>query len=226
MDAIVASALPKEQLIVQSFWPPNLDAARAKLPGVALSFLTLEQANEGGPEFAKARGYHWVSPGGVPSAAYVERAHAQGLKVVPYTLNSAADVRAAAEAGVDAVITDDPLMARRALGIADPPAPAAPPSSGPSSQRAPRVTLRRVARRLRTVRRRRRLPVRVQASEPATLSLALLRGRRVIARRTVAAGPRARVVAFRVARSRLRGRRVSLRVEAGGLARALRLRLG
>jgi glycerophosphoryl diester phosphodiesterase len=94
MDTVVAARFPKERLIVQSFWPPNLDAARVKLPGVALSYLTLQP--EGGIEYAAARGYQWVSPGGAPNAAYVQRAHALGIKVVPYTLNEPADVKAAA----------------------------------------------------------------------------------------------------------------------------------
>ena len=46
MDTVLASRLPLERLIVQSFWPPNLDVAAARAPGVALSFLTLEP--EGG----------------------------------------------------------------------------------------------------------------------------------------------------------------------------------
>jgi hypothetical protein len=40
-----------------------------------------------------------------------------GLDVAPFTLDAAADVRAARAAGVDAVITDDALMAARALGL-------------------------------------------------------------------------------------------------------------
>ena len=47
--------------------------------------------------------------------AYVREAHAAGLKVVPFTLDRASEVRAAAKAGVDALITDDPVMAARVL---------------------------------------------------------------------------------------------------------------
>jgi hypothetical protein len=39
------------------------------------------------------------------------------LDVAPFTLDAAADVRAARAARVDALITDDPLMAARALGL-------------------------------------------------------------------------------------------------------------
>ena len=54
------------------------------------------------------------------SADYVRRAHAARLDVAPFTLNRRADVRAARSAGVDALITDDPLMAARALGLRPP----------------------------------------------------------------------------------------------------------
>jgi len=45
----------------------------------------------------------------------VQAAHAAGVKVVPYTLDTAGEVRAARAAGVDALITDDPTMARKVL---------------------------------------------------------------------------------------------------------------
>jgi len=134
MEVIAAARLDPARLIVQSFDPSNLDVAEEELPGVQTSYLTLSPSNEGGPPYAAARGYEWISPGGVPSAAYVQRARALGLRVVPYTLNTPADVRAAAASGVDALITDDPVMARKALGR---PAPAAPAAGEPASPPAP-----------------------------------------------------------------------------------------
>ncbi len=50
----------------------------------------------------------------------MDRAHAEKVRVVPYTLNQREDVKAAADAGVDAVITDDPLMAMKTLDTAHP----------------------------------------------------------------------------------------------------------
>ena len=117
MAAVAASGLPKERLIVQSFWPPNLSAAKARLPGVETSLLTLAQANEGGPGFALANGQQWVSPAWPVTPDYVARAKAGGLKVVPYTLNEAAEFRASRVARVDALITDDPALAARTLGL-------------------------------------------------------------------------------------------------------------
>lgn len=118
MDAVVASGIPAADVIVQSFWPANLEVARLRLPGVETSLLTLAELNGGGPAYAAALGHEWVSPAWPVSADYVAQAHLLGLRVVPFTLDRAADVQAAAQAGVDAIITDDPVMAERALGLA------------------------------------------------------------------------------------------------------------
>ena len=117
MDVVLASRIPRPQLIVQSFWPPNLSVARSRLPGVQTSFLTLASANSGGPAFAAANAYNWVSPGWPIDAGYMAQARSTGRRVVPYTLDAAADIKAAAALRVDAVITNDPLMAQRALGL-------------------------------------------------------------------------------------------------------------
>ena len=115
VDAIAASGVPSRQLIMQSFWPPTLDIVEQRLPAVATSLLTNEQMNLGGPIFAAARGYEWVSPQfGNDFAAVATTAHALGLRVVPWTLDTPADLRAAATGGADAVITDDPPMAAAA----------------------------------------------------------------------------------------------------------------
>src|SRR3712207_3783056 len=110
MDAVLASRLPKDRLIVQSFWPPNLDVAERRLPGVTQALLTLAQANEGAPEFAASRGYEIASPAWPIDRDLVERAHGRALKVVPYTLDTEAAVAEAAAIGVDALFTDDPAM--------------------------------------------------------------------------------------------------------------------
>ena len=113
--AIVASGMPRSRVIVQSFWPPDLEVVRSELPGVATSLLTLSAANSGSLGFAAARGHKWVSPEWPVDQSYVNQAHGLGRKVVPFTLNRAADVKAAAALGVDAVISDDPYRARRAI---------------------------------------------------------------------------------------------------------------
>ena len=114
-QALRATGFPQERMIVQSFWPPNLDAARPILPDAQLSFLTLEQMNAMAPAYAAANDYDWVSPGNV-TPGFVQMARALGRKVVPYTLNTAPAIASAAAAGVDAIITDDPVLAERVLG--------------------------------------------------------------------------------------------------------------
>jgi glycerophosphoryl diester phosphodiesterase len=113
--AIDRAGVAQERLIVQSFFPPNLAAARAALPGVALSTLTVKAGEATSIQSAVDAGAAWVSPQFPVDAAYVEAAHAAGLKVVPFTLNTEADIRTAAQLGIDAIITDDPVMAQRVL---------------------------------------------------------------------------------------------------------------
>jgi glycerophosphoryl diester phosphodiesterase len=120
MDAVIASGIPRRQLIVQSFIPANLDVALQRLPGVRTSLLALQSFNELFLQAAADRHYDLISPEWPVTADYVTRAHSMGLDVAPFTLNAAADVRAARKARVDALITDDPLMAGRALGLRPP----------------------------------------------------------------------------------------------------------
>jgi glycerophosphoryl diester phosphodiesterase len=117
MDAVIASRIPRSQLIVQSFVPSNLDVAVQRLPGVATSLLSLQATNELDLQVAFDRDYDIISPEWPVSADYVHRAHANGLDVIPFTLDSATDVRAARSAKVDELITDDPLAAARAMGM-------------------------------------------------------------------------------------------------------------
>lgn len=115
--AIKASNFPPERLIVQSFWPPNLDVIEQDpyFEKTPTSFLTLEQTNDGGPALAAESGYEYVSPAWPVDDAYVAEAHGLGLRVVPYTIDEADGIREAEGVGVDAVITNDPRMARAAL---------------------------------------------------------------------------------------------------------------
>jgi glycerophosphoryl diester phosphodiesterase len=126
-EAIAASGVPLSHLIVQSFWPANLDVAKQLLPGVELSYLTLSSYNAGGPAAAQDRGYQWISPQWPVDAAYIGDAHARGLQIVPFTLDNAGDIDAATRAGVDAMISNDPRVARRVVRRAVGPRPRIPP---------------------------------------------------------------------------------------------------
>jgi glycerophosphoryl diester phosphodiesterase len=117
MDAVIASRIPRSQLIVQSFTADNLDVAAQRVPGVATSLLSLQAINEVYLQVAFDRDYDIISPEWPVTADYIRRAHGNGLDVIPFTLNTAADVRAASAARVDELITDDPLGAARAMGL-------------------------------------------------------------------------------------------------------------
>jgi len=116
LDVVAASGFPRNRLVIQSFWPPNLLAAQLFLPGAATALLTQPATNLAGAIGAGLLGYTWWSPAWPITASDVRLAHLLGRRVVPYTLDTASDIGAAAAAGVDAVITDDPAMARATLG--------------------------------------------------------------------------------------------------------------
>lgn len=50
------------------------------------------------------------------TAALVKEAHAQGVKVLPWTVNTAQDMQAQASLGVDGIITDDPATLVKLFG--------------------------------------------------------------------------------------------------------------
>ncbi|HEX8086798.1 MAG TPA: glycerophosphodiester phosphodiesterase family protein [Solirubrobacteraceae bacterium] len=127
VETLQVAELPSSQLIVQSFWPPNLDVSERLMPTVPTSLLTLAPMNDGAPAYAAAHEYEWVSPAAPPSRQAVSGAHETGRQVVPYTPDDPDAVKATAAAAVDAIITDDPVMARRALLEVEPPPPAVPP---------------------------------------------------------------------------------------------------
>jgi glycerophosphoryl diester phosphodiesterase len=138
--AIAASGVPPSNVIVQSFWPANLDVAKRMLPGAELSLLTLAALNDGGASFAQANGYHWVSPQWPEDAGYVAQAHSLGRRIVPYTLDGGEQIEAATRMGVDAVISNDPRLARRSVKAAVGPAPPIPAPPGRGECRATRAS--------------------------------------------------------------------------------------
>src|SRR5215213_3921928 len=119
MDAVKAAGLSRSQLLIQSFLSTNLDVAKQRIRRVRTSALALG-VSDALVALAKDNGYDYISPQWPVAADFVRQAHRAGRLVLPYTLNERADVRAAAKAKVDGVITDDPLMAARALGLVPP----------------------------------------------------------------------------------------------------------
>lgn len=109
---LLADALTRHKLvgrtIVQSFDFRTLHAMKQLLPQVRLSALY-----SGVPrdfvKIAREAGAGIVSPHfRLVTAAEVKKAHDAGLVVVPWTANTPNDWRKLVDAGVDAIITDDP----------------------------------------------------------------------------------------------------------------------
>ena len=190
MDVVLDSGIPASQVIIQSFTPANLDVAEARMPDAQFALLSLAGTNDLAIDVAASNGWDWVSPAWPIDGAYVDRAHGRKLKVVPYTINQAPDVEKAAKAGVDALITDDPLMALQTL------------DTEPAE-----VEVEARSRKLRKVRRRGKLRVRISSNEPATTELtAHLKGMLLGARTVTFDEAGGRTLALRVERGPLKGR--------------------
>ncbi len=111
-NTIKASGVPSSQLIIQSFTLGNLEHAKVIMPDVDLSILTLNALNEAGLEWAGTGGFQWVSPQWPVDQNFISRAHRAGFQVVPWTIDTAADMKTATKLGSDAIITNDPTVAR------------------------------------------------------------------------------------------------------------------
>jgi glycerophosphoryl diester phosphodiesterase len=111
LDAVVASGIPKSLVLIQSFYPPNID--RAKAAGFQTSYLTTPGNERNGLTFARTQGYNVLAPSWPVAnpAQLVADAHEAGINVVPYTINQKSQIDAAKKAGVDGIITDDPTLA-------------------------------------------------------------------------------------------------------------------
>jgi glycerophosphoryl diester phosphodiesterase len=113
LNTIGASHIPKRQILLQSFLPDNITPARRR--GYRTALITFSGANGKALALARRGGYPVLEPQWPVPAGLVKRAHAAGRKVIPFTLDTRGAVMAAAGAGVDGIITDDPPMARAAL---------------------------------------------------------------------------------------------------------------
>lgn len=118
-------------LLFSSFWPPNLDAMRAEVPGARYALLTEGRVDPeqdvppGSPRFpclsnllfSVARGYDEIQPDhetpDIPEC--VRAAHAAGVRLSVWTVDDRAGMVAMVEAGVDGIITNRPDRLLRLL---------------------------------------------------------------------------------------------------------------
>ena len=112
---LLAAGIGAQRLTVQSFWAADVAVLGALLPGVRTSLLVPSAFEETGIESAIVVGADAVGLAWPVAPETIREAQTRGLYVMTYTVNDSDEVRAAARAGVDAVITDDPTAARRAL---------------------------------------------------------------------------------------------------------------
>lgn len=138
--AAVRAAGLAQRVTVQSFDWRTLREVRARAPDIATVCLTIESSSmdtvrpeaDGASRWhaglkladhegsivalAKAAGCGTWSPHfRNVDAARVSQARALGLKVLPWTVNDPAEMERLVRLGVDGLITDDPLVARRTL---------------------------------------------------------------------------------------------------------------
>ncbi|MDD1677529.1 MAG: glycerophosphodiester phosphodiesterase [Methanomicrobiales archaeon] len=111
---VITSAQAK-RIILVSFLAEALARAEQLLPAVPRGLI---YSTAGRDPFADARSVNasFILPRfDQADAEMIGEAHAQRLRVILWTLNTADDLHAAAVMGADAVATDDPCMARSVL---------------------------------------------------------------------------------------------------------------
>jgi len=119
--AAVLDARPpaeRERFVVSCFHEPTVDRVRTAAPGLATAWLTLGFADPGA-DVARlaAAGHAAVHPHhSAVDAEVVTLAHAAGLAVNTWTCDLPDRIRWLADAGVDGIVTNDPVLALEALG--------------------------------------------------------------------------------------------------------------
>jgi glycerophosphoryl diester phosphodiesterase len=111
-----------ERVFFSSFNPLALLRMKRLLPQTPIGLLAMA-----GGSGALARswlgrllGYQSLHPeAGDVTTRLVERTHRAGARVMVYTVNTAAEMRRLFDLGVDAIFTDDPVLARQTLSVPD-----------------------------------------------------------------------------------------------------------
>lgn len=131
---VVRDAGMTQRVAIQSFDWRTLQLVQRLEPGMPTVYLTIQTANNdnvrGGewtnglkiadagsaPRMVKAAGGAvWSPNGGAVTEALVKEGQALGLRVIPWTINNAADMERLIGWGVDGIITDYPDRLRTAL---------------------------------------------------------------------------------------------------------------
>jgi len=140
-DQVKQSAFPPMDLILQSFLPTNLTPFRddPHFADAGLSFISFQSTNQVAASIAKGSGFDYIEPQWPVSGELISDAHSKGVQVAPFTFNDRADARAATLAGADALIANDPVMARKAAKAVEPKAEPLPKPPSAAACRASRA---------------------------------------------------------------------------------------
>jgi glycerophosphoryl diester phosphodiesterase len=107
------------EVIVSSFDLATVDAARRYAPDLSTAFLVHGAELARSAAVAAAHGHGWLNPDRASALAdpgdMVARTHGEGLRVDVWTVDDPEEIRTLAAAGVDAVITNVPDVARAVL---------------------------------------------------------------------------------------------------------------
>jgi glycerophosphoryl diester phosphodiesterase len=104
------------EVIVSSFDLGSIDACREHAPDLVTAWLTFGQPLAAVAEQTAAHGHAWLHPDRASAlAGGIDRAHALGLKVDVWTVDDPDEIRALAQAGVDAIVTNRPDIALATL---------------------------------------------------------------------------------------------------------------
>jgi len=112
VETLDRSGIAADQLVVKSFWSPNLDVARSA--GWRTALLTGRDRNDDAPAVAERHGFDVLSPEWPLPEGFMERAGTR--PVVPWTLDSEGEIRAALRAGVDGIVSNKPELVRALAG--------------------------------------------------------------------------------------------------------------
>jgi glycerophosphoryl diester phosphodiesterase len=113
-------SIPLVALWDETTWVPNSPWTASVNPAVVgdpITGATMVGANILSPGYSVPYGLTPADPGFklVADAAFNDRAHALGLRVIPWTINDPGAMRAQIEAGADGIITDYPTRLRSVM---------------------------------------------------------------------------------------------------------------
>lgn len=104
--------LPLENIVVVSFHPESLDYIKTRLPSIKTGIVVPHA--QGRPNHIDENWFRFdfiLPRRDFFTIELVKRAHVSGLQVIPWTLNTAGEIKKAIKTGVEGFVSDDPCNA-------------------------------------------------------------------------------------------------------------------